>query len=177
MHYSRHRRYGDPNIRKSMPGGTYDGVECSVDGCSEPAVCKWMCLYHHMQAKNNNGDPLARKYVKRGTRTAEQKAQQQRECYKRYLATPKGKESHRRRGQINRNLKHGSSEDRLALREMFKATECQSCGVPYTSFSECRRTSRSIDHIVPLSLGGSDTIDNLRVICQSCNSRKQTKPI
>lgn len=30
----------------------------------------------------------------------------------------------------------------------------------------------SLDHIHPYSLGGLDTVDNLRVLCRPCNSRK-----
>jgi hypothetical protein len=38
---------------------------------------------------------------------------------------------------------------------------------------ECGAVDRlSLDHIVPWSLGGPDTEDNLRVLCQPCNSRK-----
>lgn len=40
----------------------------------------------------------------------------------------------------------------------------------------CGRTdSPSIDHVVPISKGGSDGVDNLRVLCTSCNSRKGGK--
>lgn len=38
---------------------------------------------------------------------------------------------------------------------------------------ECGATERlSLDHIVPRSRGGGSGIDNLRVLCISCNSRK-----
>jgi hypothetical protein len=34
--------------------------------------------------------------------------------------------------------------------------------------------SFSIEHIVPLSKGGKDTLDNLAFFCQGCNNRKYT---
>lgn len=51
---------------------------------------------------------------------------------------------------------------RAAVYERDNST-CQDCGA----------TDRlTLDHIYPWSLGGSDTDDNLRVLCRPCNSRK-----
>jgi hypothetical protein len=43
---------------------------------------------------------------------------------------------------------------------------CVKCGA---------RDDLTLDHIYPWSLGGPDTVDNLRVLCRPCNSRKGVK--
>jgi hypothetical protein len=40
---------------------------------------------------------------------------------------------------------------------------CVECGA---------REDLALDHIYPWSLGGPDTVENLRVLCRSCNSKK-----
>ena len=40
---------------------------------------------------------------------------------------------------------------------------CQRCGT---------EDNLSVDHIVPRKLGGNDSLDNLEVLCASCNSSK-----
>ncbi len=44
---------------------------------------------------------------------------------------------------------------------------CQSCGISETL---------TIDHIIPLNLGGSNDLSNLQTLCQSCNSSKRDRP-
>lgn len=49
---------------------------------------------------------------------------------------------------------------RLVLRD---GPFCKACG---TTDNLC------VDHIIPMSRGGSDDMDNLQLLCRRCNSRK-----
>ena len=51
----------------------------------------------------------------------------------------------------------------MVLRLMRDGHECVRCGD--TRYLQ-------IDHDVPITLGGTDDIDNLRALCQSCNASK-----
>lgn len=49
---------------------------------------------------------------------------------------------------------------------------CQSCGASpgdVDTFNPSRKIRLQIDHIVPVSQGGTEEKDNLRVLCSSCN--------
>ena len=54
---------------------------------------------------------------------------------------------------------------------------CKACNLPVrfggqhvSHFQRIR--SGAIDHILPRSRGGQNTVDNLRLLCKSCNSQK-----
>ena len=49
---------------------------------------------------------------------------------------------------------------RLVLRD---GPHCKACGTT---------DNLTVDHIIPMSRGGSDDIDNLQLLCRRCNSRK-----
>lgn len=61
------------------------------------------------------------------------------------------------------------------LRAMIEAAgaDCPECGLNMQPWVDRRHPT--IDHIVPLSKGGDNTPDNLRVICNVCNSRKSNR--
>ena len=71
---------------------------------------------------------------------------------------------------IRRNVKRGNggsftAAEWLALCRRF-SWRC--CG--------CRlRTKLTVDHIIPVSLGGTSFIENIQPLCQSCNSKKLNK--
>lgn len=48
---------------------------------------------------------------------------------------------------------------------------CQYCGLDLTQ----RPADQTVDHIVPVSVGGSSWGENLRAACANCNRRKQDR--
>ena len=50
--------------------------------------------------------------------------------------------------------------------------KCQCCGIKPLKNND---VILHIDHIIPYSLGGSDNIDNLQVLCDKCNISKRNK--
>ena len=51
-------------------------------------------------------------------------------------------------------------------------TNCPLCNVPLDYTTPYRPDSAEVDHIVAHARGGTDTLDNSRVICRDCNVRK-----
>jgi 5-methylcytosine-specific restriction endonuclease McrA len=50
---------------------------------------------------------------------------------------------------------------------------CEYCGVQTTTEAGPRR--RTIDHVIPKCLEGSDDLDNLKLACDACNRAKADK--
>lgn len=92
-----------------------------------------------------------------------------RESHENYRKSKAGKASraaylanyHAKRHGVNGTL---TQTDILELLEEYPV--CQRCGTT---------ENLSIDHIVPMSLGGPNTVDNTQVLCRSCNSSKSRK--
>lgn len=52
---------------------------------------------------------------------------------------------------------------------------CYICGVKVIKSSNYRKDMATIDHVIPLSKGGSHTYENVKTCCHSCNSKKRDK--
>lgn len=75
---------------------------------------------------------------------------------------------HRRRARIQSSSEHFTSAEWLALLDRCDH-KCLACG------SDDRKLT--VDHVVPLSLGGSNGIHNIQPLCGSCNSSKKNRVI
>jgi 5-methylcytosine-specific restriction endonuclease McrA len=63
-----------------------------------------------------------------------------------------------------------------ALRKLFGlTTDCIYCGLQFEKRSTDRTKRKTIDHLIPISKGGSHAEYNLVICCQSCNSAKSSK--
>ncbi len=63
-----------------------------------------------------------------------------------------------------------TDQEWIQLKEYYNFT-CLRCGKKEPEIKLTR------DHVLPLELGGQNTIDNIQPLCKSCNSRKYTKHI
>ena len=62
----------------------------------------------------------------------------------------------------------------LARAQAMGITHCPACGVKlqYHNAGQRKPNSAEADHIIPASLGGTNHVDNGRVLCAKCNSRR-----
>jgi len=79
--------------------------------------------------------------------------------------------NHRRRAILkNKELGNHSKEEWEELKKKYNHT-CQICGKKEPFDNQVYRFLTE-DHIIPLSKGGMNTIENIQPLCLSCNSRK-----
>jgi 5-methylcytosine-specific restriction endonuclease McrA len=102
------------------------------------------------------------------------------ETVRNILTGKKGKDSRNWKGGIGtlfirkqRMEKNGGSHTKTeweSLKGLYKNT-CPCC------LRKEPEIKLSKDHIVPVAIGGSDSIDNIQPLCISCNAKKHTQNI
>ena len=88
---------------------------------------------------------------------------------KKYLSWIKNRRNRLKRIQNNDGSSHTFGEWELLKKQYDFICPCCGKSEPEISLTE--------DHIIPLSKGGSDSIENIQPLCRGCNCKKHTKII
>ena len=70
----------------------------------------------------------------------------------------------------------GISRTKLFERDGWRCVLC-GCSTPKRLIGKNHPRSPTIDHIVPMSMGGAHTWDNIQLACRDCNTRKSTRTV
>lgn len=99
-----------------------------------------------------------------------------RETARRWYRNNKEKANHHVR--VRRARLRGVESEKFTLAEISKRDggRCQRCNKPVRTKGDPRHPLyANLDHIVPLSKGGSTTRENIQLLCRKCNFAKNNK--
>lgn len=100
-------------------------------------------------------------YLYRQNPTAQKRAAERQRQYLRNSISLR--QSKKIRDNLRRKAPGRFTREELVLRFDMYGNRCQHCGTT---------ENLTIDHIIPLKLGGTHFIDNIQPLCKSCNPRK-----
>lgn len=136
--------------------------------------------YRQKSAAKRNAVARTTKYLKKYEHNRVRKRQRDRL----YSSTEKGKEASRRSGAVYRERKRQglssrptATPERLDDANSFTLSEWNAKLDEHNhQCANCKSgLDLTMDHVMPLSKGGSNTIDNIQVLCRACNASKGNK--
>ncbi len=69
-------------------------------------------------------------------------------------------------GNLDKGLYYSARWKRLRIMILRRDPICKDCS---------SQASTTVDHIIPVSQGGTDDMDNLQGLCEKCHNRKSAK--
>lgn len=138
--------------------------KCSVLDCEEEYYAKSFCKYHYFSKYNSEGGRY--EYLK-GVR-------------KKYFRTEKGKAALKKSSQKRRARKKGSITKDFSNKDIFERDNyvCSICALPIDkSLTHPNPNSITLEHILPLSKGGSHSPENVTCAHWICNIRRGNRPL
>lgn len=125
------------------------------------------------------------KIIFRSHRYYEENKEEKKEWQRKYNFTNKTTISNRNRNfrekhpfkelcrSTNSNSKKRGRTERITYMDLYKLAKKQKCRCALTGDKLCR-DNISVDHIIPISKGGNNTIENIRLICFDVNIIKNS---
>lgn len=182
-HYKQKLKYGKPGSTLGKTGG-----ECSIEGCDKPVHSKGMCLVHY-QKQRKYGNPLEVRQQESsefctdcGKKIKSSSLGRCRKCYYKYKVSTDEEYAHKmnQRNHRRRTAILGVKSEKYTKTDVFEKTNgvCHICGeVIDMTIKSPNKRSFSIDHVIPVSLGGDDILENVMPAHRGCNSSKSNKII
>lgn len=159
---------------------TRDGKQRWCRACFQAKNQEWRDKHgariadYNRRYKDENREAIQAQRVIYRRNNREKRAAYKREYRRKY--PEQHREEVRRR---NSRIRSVESEE-YTTRQVFERDSgiCYLCGeLLFLDVPHPERSFASIDHVVPISRGGADTLDNVRIACLSCNLRKNDKTV
>lgn len=143
--------------------------------CPSCGICKPRSEYYRHRKKTRVGvTPVCKKcWNERSRKRHEQNYSKERERVKYTKQKEKGNKLQNAKRRRARILGAGGSHT-IGEWEALKAQHNWTC--PCCSKVE-PEVKLEADHVIPISKGGSDNIENIQPLCRRCNGKKHTKTI